>query len=65
MIPEVQKQSDPDPEKGIKHPGYGELNTVTLLGQERCEMELKKKLPVYPDYHHCLVNLANSIRKGS
>ena len=26
-------------------------------------MELKKKLPVYPDYHHCLVNLANSILK--
>ena len=26
-------------------------------------MELKKKLPVFPDYHHCLVNLSNSILK--
>ncbi len=27
------------------------------------ETELKNKLPVYPDYHHCLVNLSNSILK--
>ena len=25
--------------------------------------ELKKKLPVFPDYHNCLVNLSNSILK--
>ena len=26
-------------------------------------MELNRKLPVYPDYRHCLVNLSNSILK--
>ena len=26
-------------------------------------MELKQKLPVFPDYRHCLVNLSNSILK--
>jgi len=31
--------------------------------EEMGKRELGKKLPVYPDYHHCLVNLSNSILK--
>ena len=34
---------------------------IMLSGMEK--VELKQRLPVYPDYHNCLVNLSNSILK--